>query len=238
MTFLTRASIGCLALILSCVSGYAQEPSTAQPAARFHEIIHQVEKTVHEATGLVPIASGGGVHEKIEAVTVSFASSKDLSTEEARSLLIQTAELFLDVINHEPDAEKLLSHYPFLPEDIRVLIRLNDHPGQLRSYETLGDKLATVMLCRGRVFYDKYGPSQARTMTVQEETFEEAVSLAYPSGVDNVVMLETQSLIGHAYQGEDHAAPKDEEDAEWNNAIGDLFSEMQKQYGFFNPSAQ
>lgn len=238
MSFLKQASIGCLALILSCVSGYAQAPSTARPAARFHEIIHQVKQTVHEATGLVPIASGGGVHEKIEAVTVSFASPKDLSTEEARLLIIQTAGLFLDVINQEPDAKEILSRYPFLPEDIRVLIRLNDRPGQLRSYETLGDKLATVMLCRGIVFYDKYCPSQACTMTVQQETFEEAISLVPSSDVDNVVTLDAQSFIGDAYQGEDHAGQKDEEDAEWKNAIGDLFSEVQKQYGFFNPSAQ
>lgn len=163
---------------------YAGNLDSPPQIKRFHEIIRKIEQNVYETFDLVPIASGGRAHEKIENIDISFKTSDNLTIEEARILSVRVSELFLDIINKEPDAKDLLYHYPFLPEDITVLIRLNDVYHQERDYKTLGDNLARVFVCRGFLFYGKYIPSKVGSVDILKEPFEEAAKIVHQGEAD------------------------------------------------------
>ncbi len=186
MGFLIRASFKFLAITLFFMNYIcAANMDSPRQAVRFHEIIRQIEEEIYETFEIIPTASGGGVHERIERIYIGFSSPKELSVQEARVLLVQVADRFLAIINQQPDAEELLYRYPFLPEDITVQIGLSECPGQLQCYETLGDKLAMVMLCRGNVSYTKYQPLQVRMTTFFKEPFEEAARIVHQNNTDS-----------------------------------------------------
>ena len=108
-------------------------------------------------------------------LSLDFSVSRDLTTEEARRLLVECVDAFLNNINSDKELRSLLVEYPFSPSRISLSLLTK---GRKKDHEVVPGDLLRCSLYRGTVVYSTLR-ERTSFITIDnemdyEETYEEA----------------------------------------------------------------
>ncbi len=128
-------------------------------------IIEDVSLKIYEKNGLVLCGTGAQMMNKIDMLGLYFDCEKQIKIEEARKLLVDTAEQFLNDINSNEKIRPYLCHYPFKITDIEIEI----YTPPLKK----ANELAVVSIAKGCLVYENYDFSSLEV--VFKETYQEGL---------------------------------------------------------------
>lgn len=127
-----------------------------------------------QAKGLRACGLGGREDNgKLMDFQVSFQYGQALDVPSARRLLMETAILFLEEVNHNEKVQKYLVHYPFTPYDVIISIL----PGFGITDKKERDSSVHVRSQLGRISYYITNDPVKPWVDLCEETFEEALKI-------------------------------------------------------------
>ncbi len=112
--------------------------------------------------------SGGGV-EHIRETGLSFLYHKEPDIAQGRDLLMTAADILLNHINEDEQIRPLLKNYPFLPENIEIVIFLREPKNAIENL----DRLTVIEMVNGVLKY-KSAAGPYRLKTVHTESYAEA----------------------------------------------------------------
>ncbi|MBX9838515.1 MAG: hypothetical protein K2X69_09410 [Silvanigrellaceae bacterium] len=120
---------------------------------------------------LMPFGTGGQIKNNIQMLALSFLYYEPLTMEEARELIIYSAQKLTDEINSETRIHPYLYQYPFSPThtEIRICSQNKNHsmiPAECITF---------VALAYGIVEYNINDPQTAGLITIHQETYQEAL---------------------------------------------------------------
>lgn len=133
--------------------------------------MHRVAKKLCRERGLIPIGTGGRMMNEIKMLALSFNYDKTITIDEARELLIYSVNEFVSEINACEEIRQYLYNFPFESRNVQVRIFLlnPDH----RKVGT--GELSIISSIDGVFEYEIDAPDGKKLITVQKETYEEAV---------------------------------------------------------------
>lgn len=123
---------------------------------------------------LTCIGEGGGMMKCVEMMSISFTCNRILEKNEARRLIVDAAEIYLNQINSNEQIRPYLKNYPFTIENIEIRIFISDAKG----YDVYDPNIAVVSVIDKNVLYktqekdQKYG-YKSRVF----ESYEEAKNI-------------------------------------------------------------
>jgi hypothetical protein len=133
------------------------------------EIRSEAAKKLENEMGLIPLGFGGQMMDQIKMLSLVFQYRHSIDVEEGRSILIQAANKFITEINSNEKVRQYLSHYPFEPKNIEIMVVLQKPDG---SNVDKGE-LAIIAL-RDGVLQFKFDDANHSFFRTYEETYEEA----------------------------------------------------------------
>jgi hypothetical protein len=174
----------CISLILICIalmtiSFFPAESDMDQGLSDESKILYNflnhTGKILATKYQMTEIGSGLGGMNKVDLMTLSFdRQGNPLQEHEARKLIIQCVEIFLQAINGEDQLRPYLQDYPFTAKNLDVSI-FNSDENQVWHYFP---HIAIVANTKGKVCFLTKSPSaQYGYHTEKYETYEEAVAI-------------------------------------------------------------
>src|SRR3990167_4129279 len=135
------------------------------------KLINEVNKktvlVLKQELDLHPFGSGARAMYQIKQLELSFEYFHPIDIAEGRDLLIQAVNKFVAEINANEKIRPYLDHYPFEPNDVRIMILLRKSDG---TKGASGD-LAMISARDGVVEYDIYNP-KLFLENIHKETYE------------------------------------------------------------------
>lgn len=142
---------------------------------RVHIIGRIREKTsvqLQKQYGLYAVGTGSSVKDnKSTMIGIHFKIYQSLTMDEARKLIIASAELLLQNVNQDEKIKNCVCEYPFPYKNINVAIFIA-YPDQTKP---LDPEIATVSFVNGIVTYKTLDPDTRAYKSKTRETYEEAL---------------------------------------------------------------
>jgi hypothetical protein len=135
------------------------------------QLIQDFSKDMQKNKHLTLIAIGGGQNGRL--FCLSYVTQKKLNLEQARKLLIDVCEGFLERVNNDQQLRPYLVGYPYNSTNIDVMIRFVDH----NNDRTQPPYIALASNHQGKVFYNTSTISEELSH-LHKETYEEACKIA------------------------------------------------------------
>lgn len=156
-------------LLLVCLFFYSCTPKSYTDNA--YRIIHKFSDEVND--GLQPFGIGGHFFEKINKFSLDYiAYKKEMNLNEARRILVESAELLFCLVNEDEEIRPYLKYYPYTEKHVYLALSFVNH-----SYKSIQPpNVAMVSLTDGRVLYDEYS---TKYELIFEETYAEAYEKVY-----------------------------------------------------------
>lgn len=118
---------------------------------------------------------GGGAREgRYWVINADYRryNSEVLNMEDARKLILDVVDEYLNEINSRKDFRPYMESYPFVPRNIGVNVFLYNEKGELRRLPEISD----VGICAGIISYGSHGPKiKLPYARMIEETYDEAI---------------------------------------------------------------
>lgn len=108
-----------------------------------------------------------------QKMALVFQCFNEMTVEQGRKLLIRSVNRYLKAINSIEVIRPYLSHYPFTPSDIGIIIVISTPIGK----EIQAGSLFSVSAVSGQLNYRFRQAGSIPTQLVQKETYEEAVHI-------------------------------------------------------------
>lgn len=161
-------SLSCFVLI-SCDVGYKIDPL-------IHSVSAKTSRDIQKKYQLHACGIGASAMDGVEELSLDFASSKELTIDEARRLLVSCVEIFLGNINSDKKLRLVLMEYPFPPSRISLAIGIRNDMG---DSERVPGVLMACRLFKGIVRYETikeptFFISADKVFVIHSETYEEA----------------------------------------------------------------
>jgi hypothetical protein len=131
------------------------------------EIIHNSFIKISKKTELVPCGTGAQMMDEIKMLGLYFDCKKQINIDEARKLLIDAADEFLNEINSNEEVRPYLSKYPFEIKNVEICIYTP--PNQKLA------ELAVVSVSNGFLIYKIDDIFTGKFEVVVKETYEEGL---------------------------------------------------------------
>jgi hypothetical protein len=144
-------------------------PSRKQQLANF--IRYNVARELERDRNLMPCGFGAVMMDQVRMLGISFDCYNEIDIPQARELLVTASTLFLERINSNEEIRPYLKNYPFVPNNIEVIIFFKKIDG---SDLELGE-LQIASIQDGILCYDVQNLQPHLIQTIHKETFEEAV---------------------------------------------------------------
>ena len=161
------------ASLFSFGSKEASQKSNEQLMA---EIVNRSIKQLQNRYRLIPIGSGGAnVDNKSKREYIAFQLYQKITKEEARILIVEMVELFLNNINENLDLKSYMHDYPFTYKNLEFRVFILDKDGS----DTFHPDLGLVSLAeRGTVTFVTYkkGALCSRVSNI-EESYEQTYKI-------------------------------------------------------------
>lgn len=130
-------------------------------------------KEVKKEFGLDSFGSGGSMPNDIEALHVTFTTSKRVDIEKARELEVRLTEKFLHIINSHEKIRPFLRDYPFPPKRADITILFQDKPTKSQSKINI----IRVYQSKNMIFYYIRDEKTGSKVLFKEEPYEEAYKM-------------------------------------------------------------
>ena len=162
-------------LIILFFNGCSQGPSKNRfQISEDEKIVNRVlnigASNLKKKYGLIPIGSGGQMMYEVKKLRLVFNYPNPLTENQAKVLVINATEEFLQVINNEEPLRQYLANYPFGPKNVEIKIFLQDSRGKSVQPE----KFLVIKTMGGFVTCIAKTPGTHEYRDVFHETFEEA----------------------------------------------------------------
>ncbi len=139
-----------------------------------NELRRRVATELMVKTGLQPCGTGGQMMDQVKMLALAFAYNKPLEIEEGRKLLVNAVETFVLAINSDERIRPYLNNYPFKPENVEIVIVINN--SDKSSVEP--EKICLLVARRGICKYEVHDSKTELLKTIYQETFFEAQQIA------------------------------------------------------------
>ena len=162
MVFMKRLLLLLLPLLASC-----SHKEIGSGDVGYYSIFTYAAKVQKEKGWLIH-HYGGGFHEKIDEIYMSFSIRQHVTIDEARRLMVTTIGDFLTHVNQDERVKPFLNPYPYTSDSLDIgLAFVDDEYIMLYNHE-----LAFVLLKKGKIVYCIRGDGMLED--IHEETLEEA----------------------------------------------------------------
>lgn len=149
------------------------QPSKASQLV--NSILSKASKIIHTKYHLRP--SGVGVSMPggpIRELTLCFDTEKQLTKEELRILLINSANELLDEVNKSPEIQQFIKTPPFTIKNIEIIIYNHDK----KTYDVFDPGIAVAKISRGILNFKTVDINNTFDFKNRyEETYEEALAI-------------------------------------------------------------
>ena len=135
-----------------------------------HAITLKTAKELQQEKGMQLMATGGGMIDNVNHLTLRLAYLLPLKEKEARVLLIETLDQYLGNINSDEEVRPFLNNYPFKVKDISLSISFH-HPDGSRI---IPGKLDYVIISDGVLTYYTLDQQGRVSLKLLQETLKEA----------------------------------------------------------------
>ncbi|GAB4225542.1 MAG: hypothetical protein Tsb0021_00440 [Chlamydiales bacterium] len=169
----------CLFLIILIYFVYSLNPFIYS-VSNYNEASNKIIKnSIKEVKNKYPVAVtgiGGGIDhrlKKINIIDVMFRIYRKLNEDEAREIILDVLDIFLNKANNEQDLIPFLTPYPFTYEGFNITLFIMNESGKDNVfYPDLG---FVTFYSKGKIEYGSYLPTNPIKQTDQRfETLEEA----------------------------------------------------------------
>ncbi len=130
-------------------------------------VLNEACSEISHKYGMSCIGSGGAMMYEIESLKLMFCIKKPLEKDEARKIIVDSANIFLKKINNNKDIAKYLIKWPLDLDNIVVSIIFFNVDGTT----TYHPQLAAVSIVRGNI---RYKTNDRENKWVYKETTEES----------------------------------------------------------------
>lgn len=159
-----------LLIILFFVSSYTTPPYDKSVDV----LIQRATTKLKKKYGLKLLAVKEGMMDCVKLIGPQFQIYKELTKDEARSLVVNCVQDLLEEINKDEKIRPYLEAYPFGLAHVEVIIFIYMPTGK-RIYHP---NLAVVSACRGSIRYSTNDPeNEFKYKSEETESFEEALKI-------------------------------------------------------------
>lgn len=136
-------------------------------------ILKNTSSQLEKQYGLHAIGTGGSVNQdnKSTMIGIDFRIYQPLTRDEARKLILASAELLLKNLNQEEKIKNCVCELPFPYKNIQIAIYIS-YPDKTKPFDP---EIATVSFAKGIVSYKTLDPDIRAYKSRIEETYEEAL---------------------------------------------------------------
>ncbi len=134
-------------------------------------VLNEACSEISHKYGMQCIGSGGAMMYEIESLNLMFCIKKPLEKDEARKIIVDSVNIFLNKINNNNYISKYLIKYPYDLDNVTLSILIYNLDGTRRYHP----QLSAVSIVKGDVGYstnDRENKWVYKETT--EESFEEA----------------------------------------------------------------
>lgn len=164
---MTKFKILLLHLLLimnSC--NYSDNKQISQDEKIENKIIFQTGAQLKKEKKLIPIGFGGSSHVGKEFLEISFQYFQPLSIDDAREIILYSAQTFVDNLNKNDDLKKLKKSYKMENINIVIYIYMPDHS------KPLSTNIGLVEFSDNKIVYSYNNQKYEK---VYEESYENAL---------------------------------------------------------------
>ncbi len=135
------------------------------------QITDKTAKKLQKKKRLFLVGTGGGMMNDIQMMSMSFFFYREISMEEARSLVVYSAKKYLKNINENEEIRPHLHDDPFTAKNIEIWLWVCNPDGS----DLDSEKMSFILLANGKIAYcsDILGYYEP----LHEETYEEALNI-------------------------------------------------------------
>lgn len=178
-------TLSCMCLVV-CRSafGFVDELFAEDYTKIVHKITSDVSKKLKKEMNLQCIGTGGGMMDVIRCISVSFELNHEIDLAEARRVIIDVTETYLDAINGSKRVRPYLKNYPFTLDNLEIDIFVNKSRGKNVS---IGE-IACVAARRSLILYELYEPKEGGPSLKEfcEEPYLEALRIVNEEKAQNI----------------------------------------------------
>lgn len=129
------------------------------------KITNEFAKSVQNSDDLILIGSGGAFKGDIKEISLTFSINRSLNIETGRRLMVEKAEILLQMINDNNDVRPFLHNFPFTTKNLNLVIS-----GVKDTCVLHGASLVTILA--GKIYYD-----DTSYKTIYVESYEDALQI-------------------------------------------------------------
>ena len=134
-----------------------------------NQITLDTAKRLKERYGLNAVGIGGGMMDDIKKMNLSLRSTKSLSIDEGRELILSCIDTYLDQVNSNEKVRPFLNIYPFAENNVGVTIFVD----RRENGELVVGRIASIFNSGGKIHF-RAVKSELQNEEVLSETYEEA----------------------------------------------------------------
>ena len=135
-----------------------------------YQLIQDYSKEMQKKKNLTMIAIGGGQQGRL--FCISYSTQQNVNLEQARELLVDTCEGFLQRVNNDQKFRPYMVEYPYNGTNIDIMIRFVDS----NDYRAQPPYIALAANYQGKVCY-RTSNMKEDLIHCHEETYEEACKI-------------------------------------------------------------
>ncbi|MCH9617600.1 MAG: hypothetical protein SP4CHLAM5_10540 [Chlamydiia bacterium] len=140
------------------------------------EVRRELKKIAYKEFGIKACGSGAGGPFDVERIGIDFNVYKRASREEARELLVQLTERFVQVINGHEKLRPYLREYPFTPIRAEIYLSFFDKTGN--TYKD--GSITSILVDRNKqICYYSINPDNPKKKNKLKEPYDEAVKIVH-----------------------------------------------------------
>lgn len=166
-----------LLLIPLCIFGWFKD-NRSEAEKTFDEVLNQGIKFVEQKYKLKAIGSGGGMPDgSIHNFNITLEHKGILSIDDARFLLVNITNDFVQIVNKNPKIKPYLYNFPFTDKDISLMVIIKSVEGD----DLIDPYLGSIGQCAGELWYKTFkkinSNTYPRVFKEKREIFEDAVKI-------------------------------------------------------------
>lgn len=118
------------------------------------------------------MGSGGRLMYNVDELDFMFRYPKFVDLKEARSIIVRSAQVYLELVNSDENIRPYLKEYPVGAKGVELTIVFTPS-GSFEGIE--GDYVRSALFSEGKIYYRRYAGKSKLPVVFFVETYEEAV---------------------------------------------------------------